>query len=146
MPFRSHAIVRNIIKFSVGDSINLNDKKFMSVLEWKYVNKTFWNVINSLSTLHLKNKRARLPNQLSKLHVSSEGYDYYDCYDYYNDYGNGCQVNELVVCLDENICLRNIIKKCGLIVNKIIIDECSEISITDELITNGMMTNLNTMN
>lgn len=134
MPFRSHIIVRNIIKFSVGDSITLNDKKFISVLEWKYVNKTFWNVINSLSTLHLKNKRARLPNQLSKLHVSSEDYDYYD---YYNDYGNGCQVNELVVCLDEDVCLRNIIKKCGLIVNKIIIDECSKISITDELITNG---------
>ena len=137
MPFRSHSIVRNIIKFSVGDSINLNDKKFMSVLEWKYVNKTFWNVINSLSTLHLKNKRARLPNQLSKLYVSSKGYDYYDYYDYYNDYGNGCEVNELVVYLDEYVCLRNIIKKCGLIINKIIIDECSEISITDELITSG---------
>lgn len=137
MPFRSHAIVRNIIKFSVGDSINLNDKKFMSVLEWKYVNKTFWNVINSLSTLNLKNKIARLPNQLSKLYVSSKGYDYYDCYDYYNDYGNGCKVNELVVYLDEYVCLRNIIKKCGLIVNKIIIDECSEISVTDELITSG---------
>lgn len=137
MPFRSHIIVRNIIKFSVGDSITLNDKKFMSVLEWKYVNKTFWNVINSLSTLHLKNKRAILPNQLSKLHVSSEDYEYYDYYNDYNDYGNGCQVNELVVCLDEDVCLRNIVKKYGLIVNKIIIDECSEISITDELITSG---------
>lgn len=134
MPFRSHAIVSNVIKFSVGDNITVNDKKFMSVLEWKYVNKTFWNVINSLSTLHLKNKRARLPNQLSKLHVSSEDYnDYND----YNDYGNGCQVNELVVYLDEDVYLRNIIKKCGLIVNKIIIDECSEISITDELVTSG---------
>lgn len=139
MPFRSHIIVRNIIKFSVGYSITLNDKKFMSVLEWKYVNKTFWNVINSLSTLHLKNKRARLPNQLSKLHVSSEDYNDYDYDDYndYNDYGNGCQVNELIVYLDEDICLRNIIKKCGLIVNKIIIDECSKISITDELVTSG---------
>ena len=114
----NHTIIRNIIEFLVEDNIIINYRYNEPILKLKFVNRAFWNVINSLSKLYLRNKKHVVPNKLGCLEIDSFKFGVDDDY---LPLGNYCHVDELVIaCYTKSI--SSLISQLGIIANRLTLD------------------------
>lgn len=111
----NHTCIRNIIEFLIEDNIVINYKRNEPILRLKFVNRTFWDVINSISKLYLRNKKLVVPNKLGCLEIDSFKFGVDDDYLPLCDY---CHVDELVIsCYTKSI--YSLIDQLGIIANRL---------------------------
>lgn len=118
MTMNNHTIIRNIIEFLIKDNIIINYKYNEPILRLKFVNRAFWDVINSLSKLYLRNKKLVVPNKLGCLEIDSFKFGVDDDY---LPICNYCHVDELVISYYTKS-IYSLISQLGIIANRLTLD------------------------